>query len=1724
VARSTGWVWGSILEHNLVCQPARIRQRLFAGIFALTLVLPVIGLARAAPFVSSPNSPLPAAPVADTPPAVAYVAPAHNTTAVGLDAVLEVVFTEPVGFNGTPFELVCTRSDGHSLTIEGGDTAFTLRPDPPFLPQETCVATVFATAVSDLDTDDPPDLMTADYTWTFTTGDGPARQVVINELDAVVTEVSGTFVELFDGGGGNAGLGGLVVVVYDSDGEVVTAIDLAGRSTDANGYFVLGAADLPGGGLPAGPAAVALYAGAKASFPSGGPVYLGGLLDAVVYSTGQPAGADLLALLLEDEPAVDENDRGHASADAIGRCPNGGGGQQRTQKFIPVAPSPGGDNHCPVDQAPAVSAVSPLPDQQHVAYDAAIEVAFSEPVTLDEGALEIECTRSGSHAYTLTGDSTRFVAVPDDPFQPSETCSVFVHAKRVHDADEADPPDIMHAAYTWQFTTRRAVADFVVINEVDADTPESDTAEFVELFDGGTGHTSLDGLALVFLNGGDGLSYRTISLEGYATNEDGYFVVGNSGVDGVEIVFADGVLQNGPDAVALFAADGLPLPNGTPVTVTAPVDALVYGPAGQPAGDLLVLLNPGQPAVDENNRGEREEHSNQRCPNGEGGARNTRGYWQNPPTPGRVNNCLTDYAPRVANISPAHEAAGVSIHAGLMIKFSGPVILSNNWLEITCSESGNHSFTQEGGPDQFVIRVNQPFAYDEACVVTIRSQFVRDQDIDDPPDEMGADFSWQFSTMKPVADFIVINEIDADTPGSDMAEFIELYDGGHGKTSLNGLVLVFYNGGSQSSYRTIDLSGWTTDPEGYFIIGNPGLSPEITFPNGLLQNGPDAIALYGGLVTDFSNNMPVKLEGLIDAVVYGDPGLLPPGLLKLLRSGENPVDERSRGSADEHSLQRCPNGSGGQRQTGSFVANTPTPRIASNCITDVAPFVKTVYPVDGASGISRYSPLTVQFSESVKLSPGWLSLVCTASGNHQVTVTGGPEIYTLESHQPFSAKENCLARIHSSAVNDVDLDDPPDRMADDFIWRFETMARVADFIVINELDSDTPSGDDAEFIELFDGGRGYTDLSGLIVVLFNGNGDEAYHVIDLLGSKTDRNGYYVIGNSKITNRQQQLPDGILQNGADAIALYESDTTAFRIGASLSVRGLIDAVVYGTADPPDPELMVLLNPGQQQADENGRGSAATHSLQRCPDGAGGQRNTLSFLPNTPTPGRVNNCHIDVAPWVESVLPVDGAIDVPATTALSVRFSEDVVVDAGWISLYCATSGQHNLIATGGPRLYSLTSGESFHSGETCLAVIHGAKVHDLDTDDPPDGLAEDFSWQFSVRIIPVADFVMINEIDPNTPGADRAEFIELFDGGRGQTPLDGLVLVFWNGHGDTVYRRLDLAGHTTDAEGYFVAGNPGVPGVAVTFPNGGLQNGPDAVSLHAGRAADFPTGKALTQEGLIDAVVYGPSDRLDAGLLALLEAGQLQVDENSLLSADVDSLQRCPNGAGGLRQTAVFRPSSPTPGAPNVCPVDEPPTVVAVFPTEGATGVPLQVELRVTFSEDVHVHEGWIGLDCSASGSHNLTTAGGPRTYTATPAALLAPDESCTATIQGALLGDNDPDDPPDTLPADFTWSFQTHPAIPEAVIAAFSHNGPLWIGQTTVFSNTSQGPAPLSFLWDFGDGSPPAHEPAPAHTYARPGQYLVTLTASHGPLSSTYQATIQVRPRQIYLPASSGGP
>ncbi|TAJ09310.1 T9SS C-terminal target domain-containing protein [Marinilabiliaceae bacterium JC017] len=205
------------------------------------------------------------------------------------------------------------------------------------------------------------------------------------------------------------------------------------------------------------------------------------------------------------------------------------------------------------------------------------------------------------------------------------------------------------------------------------------------------------------------------------------------------------------------------------------------------------------------------------------------------------------------------------------------------------------------------------------------------------------------STPLTLSQNIYINEIDPDQTGADDAEFIELYDGGLGNTSLDGMVVVLYNGYNNTSYASYSLNGHKTNEEGFFTIGKEGMvNTNIHLLSTGLQNGPDAVALYFGVKKDFPNKTPLTTNNLIDAIVYNkDEKKASDILLSLLKNGEHQLNESKNGTQQTHSLQRYPDGAGGARITSGFITAVPTPGYSNTNST-------TAIPVNINSSIQVY--------------------------------------------------------------------------------------------------------------------------------------------------------------------------------------------------------------------------------------------------------------------------------------------------------------------------------------------------------------------------------------------------------------------------------------------------------------------------------------------------------------------------------------------------------------------------------------------------------------------------------------------------------------------------------------------------------------------------------------------------------------------------------------------------
>jgi predicted extracellular nuclease len=106
-----------------------------------------------------------------------------------------------------------------------------------------------------------------------------------------------------------------------------------------------------------------------------------------------------------------------------------------------------------------------------------------------------------------------------------------------------------------------------------------------------------------------------------------------------------------------------------------------------------------------------------------------------------------DAAPAVASTSPSNGASGVAINANIVITFTESVSVSDGWYAISCTSSGAHTATQSGGTVAFTLDPDSDFANAESCAVTVDKSKVTDLDTDDPPDAMGANHVFSFTTV-----------------------------------------------------------------------------------------------------------------------------------------------------------------------------------------------------------------------------------------------------------------------------------------------------------------------------------------------------------------------------------------------------------------------------------------------------------------------------------------------------------------------------------------------------------------------------------------------------------------------------------------------------------------------------------------------------------------------------------------------------------------------------------------------------------------------------------------------------------------------------------------------------------------------------------------------------------------------------------------------------------------
>ncbi|MCA9970048.1 MAG: PKD domain-containing protein, partial [Anaerolineales bacterium] len=157
-------------------------------------------------------------------------------------------------------------------------------------------------------------------------------------------------------------------------------------------------------------------------------------------------------------------------------------------------------------------------------------------------------------------------------------------------------------------------------------------------------------------------------------------------------------------------------------------------------------------------------------------------------------------------------------------------------------------------------------------------------------------------------------------------------------------------------------------------------------------------------------------------------------------------------------------------------------------------------------------------------------------------------------------------------------------------------------------------------------------------------------------------------------------------------------------------------------------------------------------------------------------------------------------------------------------------------------------------------------------------------------------------------------------------------------------------------------------------------------------------------------------------------------------------------------------------------------VVAHHPNEGDTDLPVIGDCCATGGD--HQQGPHLYLNGESIADENIVIW-----YVPQSRATSLPDHEYCWTVTG------EPN--PETYPC-FTGPMFV-PIDPDdaAPAAGFVSPGGVAVGETAVFSNTTTGTPPITYAWDFGDGSPPASAAQPTHAYNATGAYTVTLQAGN---------------------------
>jgi predicted extracellular nuclease len=440
-------------------------------------------------------------------------------------------------------------------------------------------------------------------------------------------------------------------------------------------------------------------------------------------------------------------------------------------------------------------------------------------------------------------------------------------------------------------------------------------------------------------------------------------------------------------------------------------------------------------------------------------------------------------------------------------------------------------------------------------------------------------------------------------------------------------------------------------------------------------------------------------------------------------------------------------------------------------VIDAAPTVSSTSPTNGATNVALNSALTVNFSEAVNVDSGWLSLTCggsPVSGSDSGSGTSAVT-FTPSSNLPYAS--SCSATVTASKVHDVDTFDPPDTMAADYTWGFDTFVDTAPYVLSTtpahgaisvlknaniDLTFSEPVTLGSSFFDIYcevslahsavlsggptsytlDPDSDFANSESCTVTIHSEQVSDvdAYDPPDNMTADEVFSFTVIAANAPPTVTLTSPLDGATNVALDAniiltfseLVTLDSGTKAISVDSFFDiwcdVSGSHPGIVDESGNP-----IIAINP----ATDFTRGDSCTVTIH-----ADMVTDQDPIEPATMGVDYVFGFDVippDPAPAVTAVTPLDSATNVATDTNLTVTFDEAVNLTDSGISIACAVSGNHTVVSSGGPTVFTLDPDPDFGYNEVCTVTIDDLAVSDQDTADPYDNMAADYSWSFTTTV-------------------------------------------------------------------------------------------------------------------------------------------------------------------------------------------------------------------------------------------------------------------------------------------------------------------------------------------------------------------------------------------------------